>query len=97
MAATSQTALNEIPVGRVVQIERVPDENPELLRNVAELGLVPTTTVTIVEYHPEQQTLTVAIGKPSATSPVNAGRQQRSVPYELAKHIFVRTPGASES
>jgi DtxR family Mn-dependent transcriptional regulator len=94
VAATSQTALNEIPVGRTIQIERVSDEDPALLRNVAELGLVPTATVTVVECHAEQEILTVAIGKPG---PANADRPRHSIPFELAKHIFVRTPGASES
>ena len=89
VAASSQTALSEIQAGRVVQVERVPDENPELLRNLADLGLVPSTIVTVMAYDPQHGTLTVSIGKPGAA---NAERQERVVSAELAKHIFVRTP-----
>jgi DtxR family Mn-dependent transcriptional regulator len=84
VASSSQTALSDVPVGETVQVERVPDENPELLRSVAELGLVPNATVTINARDPEDSALTVTI--------VGAGvkRQERSVRRELAEHIFVK-------
>jgi DtxR family Mn-dependent transcriptional regulator len=91
MASSSQTALSDVAVGATVLVQRVLDENGELLRNVAELGLVPGATVTVAARNPDNHTLTVDIGLPTA------GRQQRFVDHELAQTVFVTTQSTPES
>jgi DtxR family Mn-dependent transcriptional regulator len=91
VASSSQTALSDVAVGTTVLVQRVLDENGELLRNVAELGLVPGTTVTVAARDPHSNTLTVNIGLPAA------GRQQRLVEHKLAQTVFVTTQPRPES
>ncbi|MCL5995822.1 MAG: metal-dependent transcriptional regulator [Chloroflexi bacterium] len=89
VASSSQTALSDVPIGETVQVERISDENPALLRSVAALGLVPRAMVTITARNPENNRLSVAVGQ------ANTDRQQQSVEHALAEHIFVRATSTS--
>lgn len=46
------TALHEVAVGRTVEIRRVAEGDPERLRYLAALGLVPGVTLTLVDRQP---------------------------------------------
>ena len=78
IAAFSIHTLDEVPGGRTVRIERVRDEVPELLRHIAELGLIPGAIVD-VSRNAVENTLIVALaqGKPQAVS------------HEVARSIYV--------
>jgi DtxR family Mn-dependent transcriptional regulator len=47
IAASSRNTLDAAAAGSTVRIERVRDEDPATLREVAELGLTPQTVVTV--------------------------------------------------
>jgi len=79
VAASSRRTLLDARVGSTVRIERVRDEKPEILREVAALGLVPGTWVTIVDHASDgTHTITPASGGP----PISISR-------ETAVNIFV--------
>jgi DtxR family Mn-dependent transcriptional regulator len=54
--------LTDIESGATAVIRRVPDGDPELLRYLAKLGLVPDQAVTMVEQAPFQGPVTVTVG-----------------------------------
>jgi DtxR family Mn-dependent transcriptional regulator len=47
---TSSTPLGDLRAGQVAEIKRVRDTNSELLRHLNDLGVIPGTQVTIMEY-----------------------------------------------
>jgi DtxR family Mn-dependent transcriptional regulator len=55
--------LSEVEDGGAAIIRRVPDDDPELLRYLASLGLVPDQPVTVVERAPFEGPLTVSVGQ----------------------------------
>ena len=54
--------LSEVEDGGAAVIRRVPDGDPELLRYLASLGLVPDQAVTMVERAPFEGPVTVSVG-----------------------------------
>ncbi len=58
----SDTPMNELRPGQIAIIRRVQDNDPELLRYLADLGLQPGAKLTTVAYVPFDQTLHVQIG-----------------------------------
>ncbi len=78
IAAFSVHTLDEVPAGHTVRIERVRDEVPETLRQIAELGLMPGAIVDVSRSAIENA-LMVALntGKPQSISP------------EIARSIYV--------
>ena len=62
VAASSRHTLFEAHSGSTVRIERVRDENSELLRQVAALGLVPGTFVTVSDLDPSSLSIILASG-----------------------------------
>lgn len=81
IAASSRSTLDAADSGSTVRIERVRDEDPALLRLVAELGLTPQTLVTVGE-RAEDASLVVYLGDGAA----------RRVSREVARSIFVIRP-----
>jgi DtxR family transcriptional regulator, Mn-dependent transcriptional regulator len=77
VAASSRHTLLEARAGSTVRIERVRDENPDLLRAVAELGLRPGTVVTVSSHDPSGVTITLANG------------EARAVNRQVAQSVFV--------
>ena len=83
VAIASHLALSNVPIGHTVQVERVTDENPAVLRTIAELGLLPRVVLKVT-------------GQDAATNTVNitvisrgSSLQQYSVQRDLADNIFV--------
>jgi len=77
IAASSRSTLSDAADGATVRIERIRDEDPSLLRAVAELGLMPQTVVSV---HTSDD------GALIVTLP-GLGRQR--VSREMARNIFV--------
>jgi len=62
LRAEATHSLSDVEEGARVVIRRVPDDDPELLRYLAALGLFPDRAVTLVEKAPFAGPLTLAIG-----------------------------------
>lgn len=65
---SSDTPLDELRPGQVAFVRRVQDNDPELLRYLADLGLQPGAKLTAVTYVPFDQTLHVIIGGNEGTA-----------------------------
>ena len=78
VAAASQARLSDLGVGQAAVVERAGDQEPAKLRYLAELGLVPGASVTVVERAP--------FGGPLR---LQVGQQEQTIGYELAHRIFV--------
>jgi DtxR family Mn-dependent transcriptional regulator len=57
----SCTPLSDIPVGETVEVHRVHASQPERLRYIASLGLVPGARVTVVDRQPFDDLVTIEI------------------------------------
>jgi DtxR family Mn-dependent transcriptional regulator len=62
MIPDSDTPMDELRPGQVAIVRRVQDNDPDLLRYLADLGLQPGARLTTVAYVPFDQTLHVQIG-----------------------------------
>jgi DtxR family Mn-dependent transcriptional regulator len=54
--------LSEVPLGRTVEIHRVDESQPERLRYLASLGLLPGVQVTVVDRQPIDDLVTIEVG-----------------------------------
>lgn len=79
IAASSRMTLHLAPSGQQVRIERIRDEDPSLLRQVAELGLLPGTIVTVTRADASAAALTVT----------GADGAPRSISRDICQSIFV--------
>jgi DtxR family transcriptional regulator, Mn-dependent transcriptional regulator len=61
LARDEMTCLSELAEGSMTVVRRVPDGDPELLRYLATLGLVPAEEVTVVEQAPFDGPVTVEV------------------------------------
>ena len=61
LARDEITCLSEMAEGSMTVVRRVPDSDPELLRYLATLGLVPAEEVTVVEQAPFDGPVTVEV------------------------------------
>jgi DtxR family transcriptional regulator, Mn-dependent transcriptional regulator len=61
LARDEITCLSELAEGSLTVVRRVPDGDPELLRYLASLGLVPAEEVTVVEQAPFDGPVTVEV------------------------------------
>ena len=77
-AALKERALLAMLPGESAQITHINDTHAEMLRYAANLGLTPTTRVTLIEAEPFGGSLRVKIGK-----------TEKSIGRELAAQIFV--------
>ena len=75
---TEYTALGQLPVGAVGIVVRVADEDPEMLRYLAELLIVPGKRVTVKSRAPYDGPLTLSMG-----------RQELSIGQTLAMRIMI--------
>ncbi len=71
--------LSDLPAGEAAVISWVPDEDPALLRYLAELGLVPGATVTVIDREPFDGPVYLKVG--------SAGR--RPVSPAVCDQVFV--------
>lgn len=76
--ATREMRLDALPEGQTAVVARVDDRDPAMLRHAAELGLVPSATVTLIRTDPYGGSLRLRIGT-----------DERSVGPDLARWIFV--------
>ena len=83
VAIASHLALSDVAIGRTVQVERVTDENPALLRTIAELGLLPRVMLRVIGQDAIANTVIINVISRGSS------RQQCSVARELADNIFV--------
>lgn len=67
MATTNHERLSVWPTGRLAIVGRVSDQEPAKLRYLAELGLVPGATVTVLAREPFDGPLRLRIGQRDAT------------------------------
>lgn len=79
--------LYELPLDTPAIVRHVPDNNSDLLRYVASLGLVPDSTVTVLGRDPLDGP--VSLDVISAKDPL---RMSRVVSAEMARAIFVTRP-----
>ncbi len=61
LARDELTCLSDLAAGSMTVVRRVPDSDPELLRYLATLGLVPAEEVTVVEQAPFDGPVTVEV------------------------------------
>ncbi len=86
VSPTSRQRLSELAIGITARIARVPDSNPELLRYLSELGLLPGSQVAITQKAPFGGPIYVAVTERTGAS-VPADPQV--IGQELASQIFV--------
>ena len=55
-------ALSDVPIGEIVEISRVHENQPERLRYIASLGLRPGVRVTVVDRQPFDDLVTIEVG-----------------------------------
>ena len=65
VAEKSRTSLSEVSTGQTARVARVRDDDPALLRYLAELGIIPDATVTVAEKAPFDGPLHVCVGNRS--------------------------------
>lgn len=82
MAAQTTRTLAETSAGQTVRVARIPDDsNSELLRYIAELGLVPGAIVSVADVAPFDGPLTIQVarlaGEPTSTRVIGKNMAQR--------------------
>lgn len=75
-------ARDHAQAGQELVIQRVSEQNPELLRYLAELGLKPQTTLRVLEQAPFKGPLTLEVNG-----------QRLVIGHEVGSHIFVEPVG----
>ncbi len=83
ITAVAEQALLQLVAGHSATITRVSDQDSNMLRYAAELGLRPTVRVTLIEAEPFGGSLRLKVGK-----------VERSIGRELAARIFVTKEAA---
>jgi len=78
VAESRQERLSVLEIGRKAVISRVSNQDPERLRYLASLGLVPKASVIVMEKAPFKGPLRL-----------NVGKVERVIGWELADSIFV--------
>ena len=68
VAERSRRTLSEMQPGEMARVQRVRDDDPALLRYLAEIGLVPEATVTVAERAPFDGPLHVRVGSKSSAA-----------------------------
>jgi DtxR family Mn-dependent transcriptional regulator len=79
--------LDELPLGTPSVVRRISDADPDLLRYVASLGLVPGATVRVTERSPFDGPIYLQV-----TSEGNPAPQQRVIGTEIARNVYANRP-----
>lgn len=82
VAPLCRTALTAMPTGQTVRVARVRDDNPDLLRYLAELGIIPNTLLTVAEKAPFDGPLHIRVGNHPTKATHALGK-------EVTDNIFV--------
>jgi DtxR family Mn-dependent transcriptional regulator len=81
-------SLADLPLNTPSVVRHIPDDDPDLLRLVADLGLVPGTTVTIIEHATPDGSLVIQVD-----SVTNEDKTPlKTISGEVARKIFVNRP-----
>jgi DtxR family Mn-dependent transcriptional regulator len=82
-------SLDDLPLDTPSVVRHIPDDDPNLLRLAADLGLVLDSTATIIERNDDDESLSVRIdgGVKSGKAPV------KKINREVARQVFVSRPG----
>ncbi len=79
--------LSDLPLNTPSVVQHVPDDDPELLRRAASLGLMPDACVTVLDRDPASGSISVTIGCDPET------RQfAHSINHDMAHSVFVSRP-----
>jgi DtxR family Mn-dependent transcriptional regulator len=78
--------LLDLPPGTPSVVRHIPDDDPELLRYVASLGLTPDVRITVKEHDPSTGAVLLSIISASE------GETTHEVSRAVGQHIFVRRP-----
>ena len=82
---TEYTSLADLPIGVVGSVMRVTDEDPSMLRYLAELSILPGKRITVRARAPFEGPITVVVGK-----------QELSIGPALASHVLI-SPAADRA
>ncbi len=84
--------LAALPLNTPATVRHIPDDNPDLLRHAASLGLVPDAVVTVLECKLPDGPLIVQVGQPQEQHP-----KASELEKEAALTIFVNRPPAEDA
>jgi len=84
---TEHTSLADLPVGASGVVVRVADEDPEMLRYLAELSILPGKRITVRSRAPYDGPITLAVG--GAGGAGGGGRHELSIGPALAVQVLV--------
>ncbi len=80
-------ALDHLPTNTPSTVRLIPDDDPNLLRYVASLGILPDATVTVLKRDPSSGDITLYISPAQ-----NQATTTHNVTEDVASHIFVNSP-----
>ncbi len=85
-------SLYDLPLNTPSIVRHIPDDDPNLLRQAAALGLVPGATITLTERDTTSGSLTIQLNDttPDDKTPM------RKVSREVAQRVFVNRPAKSK-
>lgn len=81
IADVTTDPLTDVPSGQSVRIQRVSDRDPEMLSYLEEIGLLPGTSVEILEKAPFHGPITIRVGA-----------SEQVLGHRIASNIFVKPP-----
>ena len=85
LAGVKTIPLNELEPGETAIISAVSDRDPKILRDLADQGLTPGQSLTMLEQAPIEGLITLRVG-------ARKGRRGLSLSQELAGSVLVRRP-----
>ena len=85
LAGVKTIPLNELEPGEKAIISAVSDRDPKILRDLADQGLTPGQSLTMLEQAPIEGLITLRVG-------AKKGRRGLSLSQELAGSVLVRRP-----
>lgn len=77
-------ALADLPLDTPSVVRHIPDDNPDLLRCVASLGIVPDAVVTVRKRDAPEGFISLSIAGPD-----NGNAEEQLLSEEMAQHVFV--------
>ena len=84
--------LYDLPTGELSTVQHIPDDNADLLRHVAELGLLPNVELVVREHDPQDGSVQVVV-RHGQSGDADASRR---VARDVASRVFVSRPKVLE-
>src|SRR4051794_7142784 len=82
--------LSDLPINTPSVVRRISDSDPDLLRYVDSLGIVPDATVTVTERSPFEGPIYLEVKSGERDG---HGSLRQAVGPEIARHVYVSRPG----